>query len=512
MLGMDTSHFMPHGHCILWKPQLLFPIVISDVVIFLSYISIPAVIYTFYKKRDDLTATAKKVLLLFVMFILLCGITHAISAYNYWNAEYWFEMYFKVATAVVSLVTALLLFKLRPVLLSIPSPLDHQRIIEELRMSNENLESRVKERTSEINAQKELLRLVMEGQDAGVVQYFPKYDEAGNIIDFRNKVITQRAVEIMGAEKASDLESEWVFRDFPGIKENGHYEKCLETFRTNSMSVTDPRYNPVNKRYYREIIFKHPDGNSLLISFSDVTDREEMKVQTMTQSKLMALGELAGGVAHEINTPLQIISGKMRKLERSLENSQNHDKEAIDQVTSTLKNIQDIVKNLKRLSAGSDDVNSEFSLGELLSDVESVYNDRLNGTEVELKFDRENFDAISVFANRTALFQIVCNLVSNAIDAVNEVVGIRLITFEVANTLDDRLELGIFDNGNAIPEEIRERIFDPLFTTKEVGKGTGLGLSLSKKFAENFGGELKLIQSETKKGFVIVIPRQRGQS
>ena len=134
MFGIDTSGLMPHGHCIRWKPELLLPIVGSDILIFLSYTTIPIALYIFYKKRKDLNFSSKLTLFLFFLFIQLCGITHLISAYNYWNSEYGIEMVLKVLTALVSVATAVSMFFIVPQLIKLPSREEHLKLIDELRL------------------------------------------------------------------------------------------------------------------------------------------------------------------------------------------------------------------------------------------------------------------------------------------------------------------------------------------------------------------------------------------
>jgi signal transduction histidine kinase len=113
------SDFMPHGHCFLWRPDILWVHVLSDAVIALAYFSIPVTLLYFARKRRDLPF--RWVFALFAAFIVLCGVTHVLSIVTIWTPVYAFEGVIKAITAVVSIFTALGLIPLVPEALSLPS-------------------------------------------------------------------------------------------------------------------------------------------------------------------------------------------------------------------------------------------------------------------------------------------------------------------------------------------------------------------------------------------------------
>ncbi len=115
-----TGNFMPHGACYLWLPSILWLHIISDSIIALAYYSIPFALFYFVKKRTDLAY--RWVFVLFGVFICLCGTTHLISIWTIWHPDYWLDGLIKLATALVSIVTALLIWPLIPKLLQLPSP------------------------------------------------------------------------------------------------------------------------------------------------------------------------------------------------------------------------------------------------------------------------------------------------------------------------------------------------------------------------------------------------------
>ena len=146
---------MPHGHCLLWRPDLLFLHISGDVLTSLSYALIPlALVYIVYK-RDDLKFD--RLFWLFAAFIFSCGITHVIGLVNIWHGYYFIAGLVKFATGVVSAITAVILLRLVPAILKIPSTRDlessNQALLalkEELVSTNKTLEERVQLRTQEL--------------------------------------------------------------------------------------------------------------------------------------------------------------------------------------------------------------------------------------------------------------------------------------------------------------------------------------------------------------------------
>lgn len=157
---MSSAGWMPHGHCFLWTPDVLFTWVTSDAVIAASYYSIPLALLYFVRQRNDLAF--RHIFLLFGAFILLCGTTHVMAIVTLWNPVYRLEGVVKAATAIVSIFTAIVLFKSVPLALKIPSPAQLEAEVRERRQaevalaqahaaleaSHQDLEQRVLDRTA----------------------------------------------------------------------------------------------------------------------------------------------------------------------------------------------------------------------------------------------------------------------------------------------------------------------------------------------------------------------------
>ncbi len=160
----NNSGFMPHGHCFLWTPGLLWTYVVSDSVIWLSYYSIPVALWYFVRRRADLPFTW--VFVMFAVFIFACGTTHLMAIWNIWQPAYWLDAGIKFGTAAASVGTAIALWPLMPRALALPSTRqlaesnrklqqqisERTRIEQELQEANRLLEWHVQERTREIDA------------------------------------------------------------------------------------------------------------------------------------------------------------------------------------------------------------------------------------------------------------------------------------------------------------------------------------------------------------------------
>src|ERR1700693_1287240 len=116
----SPSGFMPHGYCYLWDPGLVWLHVISDFLIALAYFSIPITLMYFIRKRKDVPFNW--IFICFGMFILACGATHVMEIWNLWHADYWLSGGIKAITALASVATAILLVRLIPQALALPSP------------------------------------------------------------------------------------------------------------------------------------------------------------------------------------------------------------------------------------------------------------------------------------------------------------------------------------------------------------------------------------------------------
>ena len=135
----DSGYFMPHGHCYLWSPGVLWMHVISDILIAMAYFTIPFVLLHIARRRRDLPFQA--LFICFSVFIVACGLTHVMDVWNVWHTAYWLEGAVKVLTAATSVPTAILLWRALPGMLSLPSHKQLREANESLARANRELEA-----------------------------------------------------------------------------------------------------------------------------------------------------------------------------------------------------------------------------------------------------------------------------------------------------------------------------------------------------------------------------------
>lgn len=140
---LDAQYFMPHGHCYLWRPDILWTHVISDAITGIAYFSIPLAI-AYYRWKSRFTGKLMTyVMAMFITFIFLCGTTHFIQIWTVWKPNYYFEGFVKALTAVASVLTAVSIWPLIPKALRIPSPEELEKANSELDSLNRSLEKTV---------------------------------------------------------------------------------------------------------------------------------------------------------------------------------------------------------------------------------------------------------------------------------------------------------------------------------------------------------------------------------
>jgi len=194
---LDSSGFMPHGHCFLWTPSLLWSYVVADTLIAVSYYSIPFALWYLARKRQDLPY--RRVFILFGIFVMACGTTHFFAVLNIWQPDYWADAAIKIFAAVMSVITAIALWRLMPEALAIPSrreivrlnlelqnEITRRRQVEsELLTLNQQLEVHVSERSEELKYKNILLETQQETSLDGVLLV----DQDSKILSYNRQFI-----------------------------------------------------------------------------------------------------------------------------------------------------------------------------------------------------------------------------------------------------------------------------------------------------------------------------------
>lgn len=235
-----------------------------------------------------------------------------------------------------------------------------------------------------------------------------------------------------------------------------------------------------------------------------LNEEKKMVQQLLIASKLASIGELAAGVAHEINNPLTAIMG-FAQLLMEIEDLPQQVKQDLNKIYVQSERAAKIVQNLLTFSRS-------YSLEKKIIDINELILKTLDMRSYEYKVN--NIEVLTelasgpifISADENQLQQVILNILVNAEQAIisRRRMGIIRINTEI---IDKKVRISIADNGPGIPDEIRDRIFDPFFTTKAVGVGTGLGLSVCHGIITKHGGT---ITAESVEGFgatfIIEIP------
>ena len=234
---------------------------------------------------------------------------------------------------------------------------------------------------------------------------------------------------------------------------------------------------------------------------------DQQKAINIQASKLSALGEMAGGMAHEVNTPLATIKLLTSQAHKEV-TGDIPDLESLEswlvQIDKTVDRVAKIIKGLKSFSRNTSEDPLELTdLQSIIEDTTSLCYERckLHGIDLRVLLPSE---PIYVNSRPAQLCQVLLNLVNNAHDAIENEKE-KWIEIQAKKT-QNGIELSVSDSGPGIPNDLKEKIFNPFFTTKAVGKGTGMGLSISHGIIESHNGSLKISDSSKRTCFVISLP------
>lgn len=390
----SSDVFMPHGHCYLWRPGVVWLHVASDALITLAYYSIPLTLVHFVRKRKDLEF--HWMFVCFAVFIVACGTTHLMEIWNVWHPTYWLAGSIKAITAAASMPTAILLLKLVPQALALPSPTA-------LRNMNHELEKEIAKR--------------------------------------------EQAQAALGGAR-DDLEVELNER-------TAELRRMSETLRA-------------------EILERMQAEEELR------KNREELA----HVSRVTTMGEFAASIAHELNQPLGAIVNNSNACLRliNLPGSQEQVRGALSDIVVDANRASTIIAHLRALTRRSVPEKTSVEIKDVVKDVLSLARHSLLERRIAVHIEISQ-QLPRIAGDRVQLQQVLLNLVSNAIEAMDDVQDDRrkMNICAEPGELESKpaVVIQVQDQGHGFSPEEKGRLFEAFYTTKEHGVGMGLRISRS---------------------------------
>ncbi len=299
-----------------------------------------------------------------------------------------------------------------------------------------------------------------------------------------------------------------------GVTQNGAWQGELEKVTKQGRDIT------VASRW---TLVRDEAGNpkSILSVDTDITDKKQLESQFLRAQRLESLGTLASGIAHDLNNMLTPILAISQLLPLRLNNIDKTSSEMLVMLEATAKRGANLVKQVLSFARGNEGKRTVLQVKHLLKDIEQFAKGTFpKSITIERDLPR---DLWTVSADATQLHQVFMNLVVNARDAMpdegilsieaeNKFIDESYAKMNIEAQVGSYVVVTITDTGIGISAQIIDKIFDPFFSTKEVGKGTGLGLSTVLGIVKNHGGFIE-VSSEITKGsqFKVYLPSIEGE-
>jgi len=298
-----------------------------------------------------------------------------------------------------------------------------------------------------------------------------------------------------------------------GIQSLGEFQACWTEPIMNGLELlgTLDIYS-IDRFHLTEFDLLAVEKATQLITIAVQRDRtgkalELQRGQALAASKMAALGEMASGIAHEINNPLAIINGRISIMKETLKKGIVIDPSKweveLEKVSKTTLRIAKIIKGLKTFARDSQsDPFLKTSIQGLIENADEICREKFLRLGVDLKIQCLTNKQLE--CRESQIVQILVNLLSNSLDAAVDLPEkwVRLEAIEK----NERIQFRVTDSGDGIAKEIVEKIMHPFFTTKVVGKGTGLGLSISRGIAQDHQGSLEYDALAENTSFVLDLP------
>ena len=364
---------------------------------------------------------------------------------------------------------------------------------------------------TELINREEQIRAILESSPIGKILV----DQAGKII-FLNRAVKNLLPEGLFEKTGSSYLGKSIFQLLPSEFHGRIRDDLAATdMKNGTQPSSEIQYTNGDQSMWASVHAVRLEdirgANKTLFTFADITEQkriEEMRFTMIANSKMAALGEMAGGVAHEINNPLSIIVGKCGTV-RTLVQQADFNREKIafelEKIATTAGRIAKITTGLLAFSrSGEQDPPGQPLIREIVEETTAFCFEKFKARNVRLEVDYGSVGEIKLTCRQSQISQVLLNLLNNALDEV-QALPEKWVRLQIKLS-ETHVEFSVTDSGSGIPSDAVEKLFQPFFTTKPVGHGTGLGLSISKGLVESHGGKLYYDPKSPNTRFVVSIP------
>jgi signal transduction histidine kinase len=294
-----------------------------------------------------------------------------------------------------------------------------------------------------------------------------------------------------------------------------YYDLLLLMETENSLEISikiNESESPVETLVISSCILKNffKDEDYILLLLADMREQRKVQMQLMHTNKMVSLGEMATNIAHEINNPITIIQGQLKMLERSIKKIDDDKDKPLVLIEKVQKNFARITKIIKSLrSVSRDDEKQELeekTLVDIFEGISDLSEQNMSMNNIEFKLEGIREDQ-KIICSETGLIQVFLNLINNSIDSIKNQ-DEKWININI-NELEDEYLISVIDSGKGIPLEIQVKLFEPFYTTKDIGEGTGIGLSISRGLIEAHAGTLTHDNNSKNTCFKVKIPKRQ---
>ncbi|MGM0423385.1 MAG: ATP-binding protein, partial [Thermodesulfobacteriota bacterium] len=342
---------------------------------------------------------------------------------------------------------------------------------------------------------KELLQTVFDG----ITDLLMLLDKEGRIKMVNRAYLHRYGVEF---EDVQDLPCYEVHAGLMQLCPNCALDQVVQSASASSQEITCSSGEVFLVHFY-PILDETGEVQSVIRYAREISEQKKVEQKIQHTEKLVALGQLASGVAHEINNPLGIILCYVDLLQRQLQDLPQSQQD-LGIIEKQAINCKNIVMDLLQFARGQESSKEPAQANQVIQEVVQMFRHKLKKNHIQLELDLDP-DLPQIRLNTDKMKQVLVNLLLNALHAV-ESKGLIQISSGL-QPAQGMLWISIWDNGAGVEESIRSNIFDPFFSTKRTGEGTGLGLAVSYGIVQEHGGEISL---ESEKGawtrFTVYLP------